>query len=412
MRVLRVYHAGRDSSHRERDRALARAGVELKLVVPDRWPGGDRMHDEPFDVVALPVCRPGDINRHRYADPAQLRRLVDRARPDLLDLHEEPVSSVTHQVLAAVPPDLPVVGYSAQNIDKRWPPPFHRWERRALARLTGAYPCSRQAASVLRGKGYTGTVAVLPLGVDRHVFRPGPRSSSPGEPITLGFVGRLVPEKGVLDAVEVLARVRAAHPARLLVVGEGPGATALCRRARALALDVELHPWCDPDRLAQLYRRMEVLLVPSRATRTWTEQFGRVVTEARACGAVVVSYASGALPEVVGDEGMLAPECDVDAMARAVVRLVEQPRLRRGVPSNAADDVAGWDEVAHAQVELYRRVLAGDRPRPAGRAAAVAEFGAPARIGGGARPFAVPVLRQDTAVTRALARVLDGLARD
>src|SRR4051812_44746993 len=98
--VVRVYHAGRDASHRERDRALVRAGADLALIVPRAWSEGGVTHqlaEEPFEIIELPVARPGDVNRHRYADPQRIADLVRQRRPDVVDLHEEPFSAVVHQ---------------------------------------------------------------------------------------------------------------------------------------------------------------------------------------------------------------------------------------------------------------------------------------------------------------------------
>ena len=97
--------------------------------------------------------RPGDVNRHGYTDSHALARLVRDLAPDLLDVHEEPFSVAARQWLAAAPPDLPIVMYTAQNVDKRFPPPFAQYERAAHRRVAALYPCSGQAASVARGKG-------------------------------------------------------------------------------------------------------------------------------------------------------------------------------------------------------------------------------------------------------------------
>src|SRR5947209_2220226 len=103
MKVVRIYHAGRDGAHRERDRALTRAGVELTLVVPSEWPGPNEITDEPFPMVQLPVRRPGDVNRHTYRHPEDIIELVADVDPDVVDLHEEPFSSVVHQILRRLP---------------------------------------------------------------------------------------------------------------------------------------------------------------------------------------------------------------------------------------------------------------------------------------------------------------------
>ncbi|NHC45898.1 glycosyltransferase family 4 protein [Motilibacter aurantiacus] len=421
VRVLRFYHSGRDSSHRLRERALARAGVDVTLVVPSEWDDGGAqktLSAEPFRIRELPVDRPGDVNRHRFAVPDDaLRALIAQERPDVLDVHEEPVSLVAAQILRAAPGHLPVSMYTAQNLDKRFPPPFARLERRAFARADALYPCSRQAAAVARGKGFAGQVRVLPLGFDDAALRPGSQSLDDGE-LVLTIVGRLVPEKGVVDAVDVLARVRRERPARLVVVGRGPEEDAA--RARAVELGVEGHvevrPWADVTALAEVYRGAHVVLLPSRSTPRWVEQFGRVIVEGHAAGAVVVGYASGSIPEVIGDAGILVPEGDVVSLGEAVAALVSTPErwqaLRAAGAALAAERT--WDAIAAGMVAMYEEIhAAGHVPRPlpvatpAARAAAVEEFGPPATAGGIARPFALPVLRSSRAATDVLGRLID-----
>lgn len=405
-----MFHAGRDPVHRSRERALAAAGVDLTLILPSAWPEVDGVTPEPFEVAQLPVRRAGDVNRHTYADRGALAAVVARVRPDLVDLQEEPFSSVVRQALSVVPAGVPVVTYTAQNLDKRWPPPFAQWETRAFQRLAGIYPCSRQAASVVRGKGYAGLVTPLPLGIDPAAFAPGEQSLD--EPVlVLGLIGRLLPRKGVLDAVRVLAAVQRVRPARLLLVGRGPDEDP----ARVLAAELgvgdrlEVHPWLGAASLGASYRRMHVVLVPSTATRTWVEQFGRTVVEGRACGAVVVAYASGSLPEVVGDSGVLVAEGDAKALSSAVVTLVgDAPRWEqlRAAGLAGASELA-WPELARRQLAFYDAAFTGAARVPAGREAAVREFGEPALIRGGGRPFALPVLREDTALSRAAATGVD-----
>jgi glycosyltransferase involved in cell wall biosynthesis len=394
--VLRVYHGGRDPSHRARDRALAAAGVDVVTVVPTAWPEPGAQHGvivEPgLGVVEVAVRRPGDVNRHTSAE--DVGRVLRRVRPDVLDLHEEPFSSVTHQWLAAAPATLRVVGYTAQNLDKRFPPPFAAYERAALRRLAGLYPCSRQAAAVAVGKGFAGHCAVLPLGYDASVFVP---ASTPVVPPRLVLAGRLAAEKGVHDAVQVLAAV---PQATLTLVGQGPALAAVRTQASSLGVAdrVEHRPWTTPSELAQLLAAATVLLVPSRSTPRWVEQYGRVVTEAQAAGCVVAGYASGALPETGGEAASLVAEGDVAALIRAVRRLLDDPEQwqRRRALGLAQVRDRTWEAVARAQVSLYEQVVAGP-PAPVpvtGRAAATRRFGPPARVPGGpARPWALPGLR-------------------
>lgn len=417
MRVVRVYHAGRNEAHRARERALVEQGVHLRLVVPASWPGpSSGLDDESFDVVQLAAVRGGDVNRHRYSDPAELRRTISEWRADLVDVHEEPVSAVGRQVLDAVG-RTPVAMYSAQNLDKRWPPPFAGMERRALAKVGAFYPCSRQAASVLRGKGYRGPISVLPLGIDPAVHAAGQQDVARDAEAVLGLVGRLVPEKGLRDALEVLAAVRQQRPARLLVVGQGPEEAAGRARAQQLGVAgaVEWQAWLDAESLATAYRRMHVVLVPSRSTATWVEQFGRVIPEGMANGAVPVGYASGSIAEVTDNCGVVVPEGDVAALSAAVQRLVGEPdrwRLLRAAGLERARDLR-WSAVAAGMIQLYDQALHAGPPAsvtPA-RAAAVREFGPPARTPVSDRPFALPLLRTSRLAHRLLEPLADLAAR-
>ena len=390
------------------------------LVVPSRWPGGgaeEVLSSEAFPIVELPVRRPGDVNRHAYTDSSVLARLVRDLAPDVLDIHEEPFSVAARQWLSAVPPDLPVVMYTAQNIDKRFPPPFLQFERAAHRRVAALYPCSIQAASVARGKGFSGFIEVLPLGYDESVLFPGTQALDDDE-IVLGLFGRLVPEKGVMDAVEILACVNRARSARLVVVGGGPEESAARARAAALGLTdrLDVLAWQPASELAQT--------LPQNPRRARTEPPDHDLG-----GAVRSGDRRGAGERL--RRGRLRDRCNPRSCRKAgdahrgrggrgarrgVAALVSDPvdygrRRAQGIELSSSRT---WNEVATRQVDLYRRVVAGDVPRlelPRSprrrRQLAQTEFGPAASTTAGARPFALPVLRRGGMVAAAVAGALD-----
>jgi len=425
IRVLRVYHAGRDPGHRRRDRELVRAGVDLHLVVPDSWPGPggqDKIADEPFAVHELSVTRSGDVNRHRYTRSSDLESLVRRTAPDVVDIHEEPFSLAARQWLSVVG-DRPVVMYTAQNLDKRFPPPFAQYELSALNRVQALYPCSRQAASVARGKGFRGRIHVLPLGYDPDLLHPGTQRHDDAV-FTLGLVGRMVREKGVREAVRVLAAIRQTRPARLLLLGSGPEVEPALALAEHLGVRdlVEHHPWLSPEELATHYRRMHLVLVPSSATATWVEQFGRVIVEAQAAGAPVVGYDSGSIAETLGHDDAVVQEGDVSGLISKVGALVGDSGLwsefrTRGILRIRDMD---WRSVAARQVELYAAAL---RDRPGSTPTALradlrnlrdlarGEFGSPARTLISGRPVALPGVRESQRLDSAVGTVVDRAVR-
>ncbi len=398
MRVLRIYHAGRDRAHRRRDAALVDAGNDIHLVVPNVWPDAGserRLSTDAFPIHEVVVRRGGSVNAHWY-ERGPLAAVIDSVRPDLIDVHAEPVSAVLRQVLRLVGSRLPVTCYTAQNLDKRYPPPFAQWERRALQRVSGIYACSAQAASVARGKGFSGALSVIPLGLDTSLFAPGRQDMSADE-LVLGLVGRLEAHKGVADAVTTARLVAAERPCRLLLVGAGDMLeSALSAADECPGLTIEHQPWADHEQLVAQYQRMHVLLMPSHVTSSWVEQFGRVAVEAQACGAIVAGYATGAIPEVAGELATLVSDGDVGALADAVLVAAQdkdQTATRRlvGIRRAAQFD---WSVIARDQTDLYADAVSKSHPlAPTGRQAAIAEFGPPAHTRSRRRPVAVPGMR-------------------
>lgn len=420
MKVLRIYHGGRDAAHRLRERALGDVGVDVTLVIPAAWSAHPAEPvDEPgFRVVELPVTRTGDVNRHRYTEVARVQRLIESTDADILDVHEEPVSDVAHQLLSVVSERLPISMYTAQNLDKRFPPPYSRWERQTLGRVDALYPCSLQAASVARGKGFEGLIRVLPLGIDEDALADSGQDARDDE-FVLGLVGRLVPEKGVVDAVRVLAALRLTRRVRLMIVGRGPELAAARSLAAELgvAAGLEVIDWVDREALLACYRRMHVLLLPSRSTGRWVEQFGRVIVEAQAAGAVVAGYATGSIPEVAGDTAVLVADGDWRALGGEVKALLAEPERWRRLRDAGREAATSrtWRAIGLQQAEMYDEMLRRGPARrrtvpvatPRSRATAHAEFGAPATAQGQHRPFALPVLRDHSGPAGVLGQLVD-----
>ena len=213
---------------------------------------------------------------------------------------------------------------------------------------------TRQPARSLRRKGFTGTVEVLPLGVDIERFHPGPPPNTEPGALHIGYVGRLDAHKGV----EVLVDAVAGQPSWTLhVVGDGPTADDIRRRAAPLGAAGRRSPGSSPtDELPDVYRSFDVVVVPSLETPSWTEQFCRVAVEAMASGVPVVASASGALPEVVGDAGVLVPPGDAAALRRRALRLGVGPRSPAQPWARSvaiASRRFAWSSVAEHQHRFY-----------------------------------------------------------
>ncbi len=204
-------------------------------------------------------------------------------------------------------------------------------------------------------------ILVLPSAhVDRAVFRPGDEP----QPYALGFVGRLVANKGLDYLVKIFATVAADAPeSRFLVVGDGPEAGSLQRRlsAAGLADRVNRIPWVDgPGELAALYRQMGALVCTSRS-----EGGPRVCLEAMACGRPVFSTPVGLLPEIIdhGANGWLLP-WDAAAGARMVARVRADPGAlaHAGAAARRATEPFTRDKILRAYARAYRDLATESLP--------------------------------------------------
>ncbi len=362
LRVLRISHSGVVSAWRERERTLRRRGVDLTLVTAERWEEGGSMVEftASGDEFAVPVRTVGRHPNFFLFDPRPLWRLLGDGRWDLVDMHEEPFGLAVAEVLLLMrlrARRTPYLVCSAQNLDKRYPAPLRWSERWSLRNAAGAYTCNTEAGEILRRKGLRGDLELLPLGVDVARFHPADREPPVGR-LRIGFVGRLIPHKGV----DVLLRALALDD-RLDadVYGAGPESGALAGLADELGVAgrVTFHGYVDEAVLPEVFPTFDVLAVPSVPEAGWLEQFGRVVVEGQASGVPTVASDSGALPDVVGDGGLLVPPNDPAALCAALVRVLEEPGLwtRLRDAGSASVDRYSWSSVASTQQRLYERVV-------------------------------------------------------
>jgi glycosyltransferase involved in cell wall biosynthesis len=102
------------------------------------------------------------------------------------------------------------------------------------------------------------------------------------------------------------------------------------------------------------------VVLPSCTTRVWKEQFGRILVEAMACKVPVVGSDSGAIPEVVGNAGLIFPEGDVAMLAECLQRLKESPELRHELAERGyvrATTLYSQEHIGRLSVNFYKEVL-------------------------------------------------------
>jgi glycosyltransferase involved in cell wall biosynthesis len=327
MRILAISHACVVDVNQRIYRGLEGLGDAVTLVVPRTWrheyspgPFGPRLL-EGFrgPLIDLPVSRPGSVPLHFYR--ARLDRVLREAQPEVVYVEEEPYSLAAYQwTRAAARAGVPCAFYAVQNISRRYPLPFRKAEAAVWRRSALALAASSDAAATLRARGYRGPVQELPFAVDMEAFGAAARSAELAQRLGLrrhvvGYLGRLIPEKGVRVLLQAYRGLPGLDDVSLLFVGSGPLA-AECAAVPGVVVVEGLDHAAVPAYL----RLVDLLAMPSLTTPRWKEQFGRAAIEAMACGIPVIGSDSGYIPELVEATGggMVVPEGDATALAAAL----------------------------------------------------------------------------------------------
>jgi len=360
------------ASYRGKLREMVRQqdDLELTLVVPPRW--GTLPYEpapaEPFATRLMPARLTGRNHFHWYPGIAAV---LEEEKPDLIHIDEEHYSLVTGLILReASIRQVPALFFTWQNIYKDYPWPFSQLERYVFHHAAGALAGNQDALDVLRRKGYKGPAAVIPqFGTDPDVFRPrddvrmretwGLRDGQ----VVIGYVGRLVPEKGLDTLFEAMLPILRARPEVVLVLaGSGPLQDSLQRQAEitGVAARVRMVPWVSSHEMPALMSALDILVLPSKTTPRWKEQFGRVLPEAMASEVAVVGSSSGEIPLVIGEAGLVFEEGNARALRDALESLIAHPDRRRRLARDGRARVRqrfSQRVIAEQTLAFYRTIL-------------------------------------------------------
>lgn len=364
MRVVMLSKACIVGAYQGKLEELARLpGIELVALVPPSWRDSrgeqvlERAFTRGYELRPTPLLFNGRFHLHHYP---RLGDELKTLRPDLLHIDEEPYNLATRHALGlAAGLGIPACFFTWQNLNRRYPPPFGRWERYCFRHAAHAIAGNHAAAAVLRAKGYAGPLTVIPqFGIDPTLFAPAPPLP---RPFTIGYAGGLVPEKGLDTLLAACARLQGDW--RLRLVGSGAHRGPLQALAAQLGIAERLTwlPKLPSTQMPSFYHSLDVFVLPSRTRPNWMEQFGRVLIEAMASELAVVGSDSGEIPHVIADAGLIFPEGEAEALAAHLRRLQTDPALRGDLGRRGRARVLACFTQAHvagATYAVYRQMLA------------------------------------------------------
>jgi glycosyltransferase involved in cell wall biosynthesis len=378
MKSLTVCHLGKyyppapggiETHVRTLARAQAALGATVRVVCVNHKAGPTGVeHDGPVEVIRL--GRLGSALKLDFCPG--LHRILRRVEADILHL-QVPNPTMILALLAARPRQPLVVTYQSDVVvQKLRAAVFRPLERLVYRRVRVIMPSSPTypgGSSFLRR--YADRIRVVPMGIDlKPYLEPSAadrvkaeqvrQEHGRGGPLWL-CAGRLVYYKGFLNAIRALTRV----DGRLVIIGNGPDEAQLRAEAAWLGLAGRVDfpgalPYLD---IVPYYLAADAFWFPSNAR---SEAFGLVQVEAMASGCPVINTAipHSGVPWVSqhDDSGLTVPVNDVEALAAASRRLLDEPGLRdRLADAGRRRAVAEFDHRVMAQrsLEVYRSVLTG-----------------------------------------------------
>ncbi|HEX75071.1 MAG TPA: glycosyltransferase family 4 protein [Dehalococcoidia bacterium] len=338
-------------------------GHEVKIIAPCLRKGTQYFEEEVTAVGRpFPIPASGSVARVPLSPwlPTQVGKILDKEEFDILHLHEPftPMLSLSALLRSK---SINVGTFHACHSKPRgyWigKPILKKW----LPRLHGKIAVSKPALDFV-SRHLPGDYRIIPNGIDTERFFPdGPqREEFADNKLNMLFVGRLEKRKGLDYLLRACAKVKTQFSnLRLIVVGPG---TRLRPKYEKLIEDVKLVDvistgFVSNTEMPTYYRSADIFCAPA----TGGESFGIVLLEAMASGKPVVATDIEGYASLLthGEEGLLVPPRDEEALARALLSLLNDESLRHwmGAKGRIKAEKYSWANVAQQVMDYYTSLL-------------------------------------------------------
>jgi L-malate glycosyltransferase len=355
MKILVASHTYIVELNREKLKLLSQLddNIQVTIVVPKLWkPGGVQnkiIETQPYqegNFRVIPITNYSQNNQGLLTFGLEIINLLKEFKPNIIQV-EQGVKSFAYAQLIVLNKLLKLQAknlfFTWWNIPYQSKFPVSVLENFILKNTDGLIAGNQDAADLLVEHGYQNAIKIMPqLGVDETLFIPQKQPELEqklgikNNDFVIGFVGRFVPEKGILTLIKALQGLDSPSW-KLLLLGRGELENQIKETAKEMGIYehliiVESVPH---DQVPNYLNLMNTLVLPSETTYQfktltaagWKEQFGHVLIEAMACKVAVVGSNSGEIPNVIGDAGLIFPEGDSQALNSCLKQLMDQPEL-------------------------------------------------------------------------------------
>ena len=224
---------------------------------------------------------------------------------------------------------------------------------------SAAISCTNDGVDVLKHWGYKKPIYFIYPGIETKLF--GFKDSTHLREklgltkFTIGYFGRMIKDKGVEDLIEGCKKLQ--FPYQLLMIGEGSDK----KYFQTLTDNAIWLSAVSPNEISEYYSALNLLVLPSRTTPRWKEQFGRVLAEAMLCGIPVIGSSSGEIQNVIGDASLIFDEGDSKDLSRKIWQIYQDKELRDKIIEKGLERAKefDWSITAKKVYEVYKNLEQG-----------------------------------------------------
>ena len=296
-------------------------------------------------------------------NPFRIWQVLRQFRPNILQAEVEVFSLCALELaIWSRLTKIPLVIFGWENMDRKLF--LRQWIRDFVLKTAPLIIIgNRDGKDILKKWNYQGLIEVMPqIGVDEQMFTPKIAEATSQSEINIGFLGRIVPEKGIdllIKAAEQLKQQGLSF--KLTICGSGPTKPLLQQQAEQINVADSI-VWRDAvphDQVPQEIGKFDILVLPSRSVNTWKEQFGHVLIEAMAIGIPTVGSTCGEIPNVIDHPELVFEEGNVEELAAILSRLIRDEAFRQATGEyclNRAHQCYTHERIAKRSVALWEKV--------------------------------------------------------
>ena len=297
-------------------------------------------------------------------NPFRIWQAICEFQPDILQIEEEVFSLSTLQLaIFARLLGLPLVVFGWENMDRDLSIP-RCWVRDFVLNTANLILAGNtEGGELLKKWNYPGLIEIMPqMGVDETFFSPDIVTDS-GPELNIGFLGRIVHEKGIDLMLEAARQLKHQDlKFKMTICGTGNVQPELEKMAKELGVEdyIRWQGALTHEQVPAEMAKFDVLVLPSRSVDTWKEQFGHVLIESMVMGIPTVGSTCGEIPNVVKHPDLVFEEEDADELATILSRLIREPEFRQSMGEycrQRAQQNYTHNQIAQRLITLWHKIL-------------------------------------------------------